>query len=115
MTDFGEDFVVEVRSEMDALWDEGGRERAKAVLSEWLGNTRKLDVPDLPERVARFESDLHRMVDGATVHFDGEKLVVRVRSSDADTFARLKYGSDWFEGESAAEEMIVGGQFNSDR
>lgn len=109
MIDFGEDFVVEARRELNEHWDTAGRERAKSVLSEWLGKTRKMAVPDLPERVARFESDLHRMVDGATIHFDGEKLVVRVQSSDADTFARLKYGSDWFEGESAAEEMIIGG------
>ena len=90
-------------------------QKAKVVeaLMQWLTvRARKKKVPDLTEKLRGMQERTKKMVDSMTIEIEKDKPVVKVASSDEETWKMFRLGTDWFEPNPDAIETVLSGLFN---
>lgn len=93
--------------------DREQRSKVVEALMQWLTlRARKKAVPDLTERLRRMQERTKKMVENMTVVIEKDKPVVKVGSSDEETWKMFRLGTDWFEPNPDAIETVLSGLFN---
>jgi len=93
--------------------DREQKSKVVEALMQWLTlRARKKTVPDLTERLRGMRERTQKMVDNMTVVIEKDKPVVKVRSSDEETWKMFRLGTDWFEPNPDAIETVLSGLFN---
>lgn len=95
------------------LKDRLNREQRQKIanwLTKWLRDVaRKKPLPDLAQRLDRFQLEIEKMTENAEIVFEAGKPVFTVKGSGDDTWKRLRLGTDWFDGDDKIMNYVMAG------